>query len=797
MGYRTALAGFVTPGGGLGASMTLGLFRFGAYALALAFVGVSAQTVDRPLLLSAGDKSEGEDEAIQRRIEWFAEARGLDENPSARAQRAQAVKHLRDQVARGMPASLAAESWQPLGPEGMTMLDWDMGRVIGRVTALAVDPADETHLFLGAAAGGLWRSNDGGDSWTQLFDGIGTESIGSILMEPGNPAHVWVGTGEAFAGCLDYFGLGLFYSSDGGDTFEPRNGSGATAMPLSFITALAQSPADPNVLIVGGQGHCNENGSSSSGGLYRTADGGQTWSFVLASTGARDIIFDPNDANVVYAQVRAKGVYKSTDAGVNWTRLENGIPINGSAGYGRIAMAPSNASILYALLGPTSGAELMLYRTDDAGATWTLVNSNACEGQCYYNLTLDVHPTDPDRLLVGTIRPAMSINGGVTLTILTSGWGPAQKVHQDTHIVRFSKNDGDRFWIGSDGGLWRSDDAGGTFKNLNANLEITQFYDIAIDPVDPDRVYGGAQDNSSSMRDGDQLWNVTEVTGDGFMNAVDAHAPQRVFQTSYPNGGAMIILSTDHGAPYSFNWVSQAGQDGSEPFPWVTPLVTGAGSIFVGSNRVYRAAIVDDAGAYSWTAISDNLTGNATASIGVLVTAEDGGGAALRLVAGTANGKIWTTDDALAATPVWTDLTGSYPGGNVSDIAVDANDLTRVFVTRSVFPAPHLLRSVAGGDWEAIGDGLPTIPANSVAIDPLDGERIFVGTDIGVYESTDGGATFAPMMIGLPLGMVVTDLEVAAEPHTLVAGTYGRGAWKYAFEAPVTDRIFADGFEAP
>jgi photosystem II stability/assembly factor-like uncharacterized protein len=678
----------------------------------------------------------------------------------------------------------------------MTMLDWVMGNVIGRVTALAVDPANESHLFLGAAAGGLWKSVDGGASWTQLFDQIGTETVGSVLMETGDPDHVWVGTGESYAGCLDYFGMGIFYSADGGETFEPRNGRGDTAMPLSFVTALAQSPVDPDILIAGGQGHCNDGGSATGGGLYRTADGGRTWTQVLAApSGSRDVIFDPTAPDIVYAQARSKGVYKSTDAGATWTRLENGLPLDAAAGYGRLAMAPSDPSILYALLGPSSGATLKLYRSADAGASWTLVNANACEGQCFYNLTLDVHPTDPDRLLVGTIRPAMSIDGGTTLTILTAGWGGAQAVHQDTHIVRFSKNDGNRFWVGSDGGLWRSDDGGGTFANLNANLEITQFYDIALDPDDPGRIYGGAQDNSSSRRADENLWDVTEVTGDGFMNAVDATNPNRVFQTSYPNGGAMVILSTERGEPGTGGWVSQSGQNGGEPFQWVTPLVSGAGSLFVASNRVYRATIVDNPNAYQWTAISDSLSGNGSAAVSVMTVAS--GGRALRMYAGTTNGKVATTANALDPTPVWSDITGSLPSGNVSDIAIDPADPTRVFVTRSVFPAPHLLRSTGGSDWEAIGEGLPTLPANTVIVDPFDSDRVFVGTDIGVYESTDGGDTFEPMMTGMPLGMVVTDLETSADPHMLVAGTYGRGAWKIDLETLVRDRIFGDGFEVP
>jgi len=204
----------------------------------------------------------------------------------------------------------------------------------------------------------------------------------------------------------------------------------------------------------------------------------------------------------------------------------------------------------------------------------------------------------------------------------------------------------------------------------------------------------------------------------------------------------------------------------------------------------------DDGNAYTWTDISGSVTASNSQSVSNLTTIDDPVDGSLRMYVGTANGKIWTSADASLATPVFTDITQSYPGGNVSDIAADPTDVTRVFVTRSVFADPHLLRSLDGADWENIGSGLPGVPANTVAIDPLDTNRIFVGTDIGVYQSTDGGDTFEPFMAGLPLGMVVTDLEIVAEPHTLVAGTYGRGAWRVLLQAAVTDRIFADGFDA-
>ncbi len=760
------------------------------FGLALAMTGF-AQGVTVPPLLPQGDLSRGEEREIRQRIDWFERVRGLRDVANAGARRANALALQRARMSRQPPALLASQSWLPMGPAPMTMLGWDMGNVAGRVTAMAVDPADENLIYLGAAAGGLWKSTDGGTSWTQLFDAVGTESIGSVMLEAGNPDHVWAGTGEINSSCSGYFGLGLFYSPDGGTTWESRNGSDAAPLPLSFVTALAQSPADPAIVLAGGAGHCNPDGTISDGGIYRTADGGQAWTLVLAGSDTRDVVFDPTDANVVYTEISPGGLFKSTDAGQTWTQLGGGAPTGGQAGYTRIAIAGSQPATLYSLSGNSN--RLKLFRSDDAGATWTIVNTDACEGQCWYNLTLDVAADDPDRVLVGTIRPALSLDGGQTLTILTAQWGGGQQVHQDTHIVRFSVNDDSRFWIGGDGGLWRSDDGGGTFTNLNANLDITQFYDVAIDPADPGRMYGGAQDNSSSVRDDGDVWDVAEVTGDGFMNAVDETASNRVFQTSYPSGGPSLILSTQSGAPNSYGWVSQSGTNGSDPWPWVTPLVTGSGYVFVASDLVYRAPIVDDPNAYQWQPISAAFT-TGSAAVSVLTPPVTVGTLTLPLFAGTEDGQIFACPDPLDPAPQWNDITGNFPLATVSDIAVAA-DGVHVFATRSAFDAPQLLASASDGDWVPLGAGLPALPANAVAIDPLDPGRVFVGTDIGVYESTDAGATFTPFMAGMPLGMVVTDLEISANPHVLVAATYGRGAWSMTLDLPVTDRIFADGFD--
>jgi uncharacterized protein YgiB involved in biofilm formation len=701
---------------------------------------------------------------IEQRRRWFVESRGLDRQPNAQAERAQAARELKEQVRARTLMLGPGEVWQSIGPSSMQMGSWVMGRVSGRTNVIVPHPTDENTVYFGAAAGGVWKTTDAGASWTPLFDQVGTLPIGSIFVEPSAPNNVWVGTGDKNGGgCAGYFGQGVFLSQDGGSTWTAKNGSGTATMPLSIVNAVAVQPTNTNVVLAGGAGTCSSTGSLSGQGMFRSTDRGATWTRVL-SYNVEDIVFVPG-SSTVYAAAPGSGVYKSTDGGATWTISISGMTVSGTRM--RLAMAPSNSNVLYVLQGGN------VYRSLDGAATWTLRSSAACEGQCTYNQAISVHPTNTDSILVGTIRPSLSTDGGATYTFLTTGWGSGQKVHQDIHVVLFSKTNGNRFWIGGDGGLWRTDDNGVNFTNMNSNLNVTQFYDIAVHPTNSDIVFGGAQDNSSLSRNSSIVWNLTQVTGDGFMNALDPTNPNIVFQTSYPSGGfPKILRSTTGGGAGTFSYLPDTGLTSSSNFPWVTPLAVASNSIFVASDVVYRG--VTSANPFSWTAISGNI-----GRVSVITPMQQG--AMIPTFVGTSAGRIYSSADAAIASPTFTDVTGNYPGGTVSDVAMTPGNPQRVFITRSGFGASRLYRSTTGGTtWTAVGSGLPNVPANTVAIDPLDTQRIFVGTDVGVYESTDGGDNFIAFSAGLPLGLVVTDLEVDDSPHFLHAGTYGRGAWKVA-----------------
>jgi hypothetical protein len=711
-----------------------------------------------------GDKTNGEAWQIEQRRRWWIESRGLKNNGNAAKQRRAALNVMRNQLLRqartGRSLGTRAQTapWRELGPSSMKMGNWVMGRVAGRINAVTPHPTNDSIVYIGAANGGVWKTTDAGVNWTPTFVNVGSQSISAIHVEAGAPQNVWAGTGDRFDGdCSGYLSDGVFLTTDGGINWSPRN----NGMSLSTITSLVTQANNANVVLAAGFGdRCNQGGDAN-GGIYRSTDKGASWTQVMDRK-VEDLVAIPG-SSTVYASAPGSGVYRSSDGGATWTLLG----ASNTASRMRLAVAPSNSAVIYALTNTN------LYRSDNAGSTWSSVSTSACDGQCTYNLSLGVHPTNPQTIIVGAIRPRRSTNGGSSFTTLTNTWGSSQQVHQDTHVVRYSLNDANRIWVGGDGGLWRSDNGASSWVNMNANLNITQYYDIVVHPTDPNIVFGGAQDNSSSRRTTSNVWDLTFVNGDGFMNAIDDSNAAIVFQNGYPSGSGTsarpsVYRSTQSGAPGTFASAGSSGLTGGG-FPWVTPTDVAGGYHFIGGYYVSRA--LTSASTMSWTTISPRVSGTVS-----VITAKKIG-SNVHVYAGTDAGKVYYSANG-ASTSV-ADVSGALPTGRISDVAIDPTNGSRAFVTRASFSGSKLYRTTSGGGtWTALGAGLPNIPANTVVIDPLNLQRVFVGTDIGVYESVDGGANFAPFSDGMPAGLVVSDLEIDNSPHVLTAGTYGRGAWQ-------------------
>ena len=673
---------------------------------------------------------------------------------------------------RSFGTDATADVWTAKGPSPSRFGGWAFGDISGRVTALTADWSTQT-IYTSTAAGGVWKSTDEGVTWTPIFDQAGTQTVGTIAVDPNDSQTLWAGTGDNVVGCESYFGVGLMRSADGGSTWELRNGTGSSDLDgLSSFADIVIDPRDSNHLIVGGRIRGCESGVQQTGGLFTSNDGGASWTERLTAS-IYEIRQDPAVLDVYWAAT-ADGIYKSSDNGLSWNKQTASSLPSSNTGRTELAIAPSNGNVVYALFqSGNSGNEF--WRTTDGGASWTLMSSgsNACDGQCSYNAVLRVHEQNPDIVYRGSVHVFKSTDGGAIWSDLSNNWGTSQKVHQDTHVLMTDPAKPETIWVGSDGGIWRSDDGGLNFTNRNGDLNITQFYAIAVHPTDTEVICGGAQDNSSLARSGtDDVWDLQVATGDGFICHFNAQNPNTVFATSYPGILPNVYRSTS-GLFGSYGVITGFGSGIStfDRINWVTPYLLdpqNSSTLYLGTHRVYRS----ENNGSSWTQVGpSDLTGGG----GNLRALEINRNHPSVLYSGSQTGRIWRTDDRGNN---WTDISNGLPlGRQITDIAADPDDPERALATVGGFNTGHLWEWTLGsGVWTEVGSGLPNVPANTVLF--RNGGDVFVGNDTGVFRSTDGGQSFTPYMEGLPEGTVVTDLKYNATPDIITLGSYGRGAWQ-------------------
>ena len=724
------------------------------------------------------DRRLGEEEQIRAREEWFLSTRrpGTTSPEERAALRRAAVRETREALESQRQQRLAGlkaldNQWVSMGPAPATFGGWAFGNVAGRVASIAADWATNT-LYLGTASGGLWRSSNDGLSWVSIFDAAGTLTVGAVTVVPvpGGPPTLWVGTGENHRSCEAYFGIGLLRSTDGGQTWESRNGAGASSLEdLASFASVVVDPRDPNHVVTGGRLRDCVNGNGFAGGIYTSNDAGATWTNRLPSTEVYEIAQDPTVLDVFWAATRA-GIFKSQDNGVTWLlQTASGLP-NGATGRAEVAIAPSNSSVVYAYF---EGPPASFWRTTNGGASWTQMSSgtNACDGPCWYNAVVRVDPTNSSIVYRGTVHVFKSTNGGSSWTDLSRNWGSSQKVHQDTHDLLIRPGAPSTMYVGCDGGIWKTTDGGSSFTNRNGDLSITQFYAIGVAAQDSGAICGGAQDNSSLARTSSNVWDLQEVTGDGMICHYDPLNPSYAYITSYPSGGYPSIFRSSSGAFGNYFLVTGAGSGlvQNDRINFVTPYLldpSDPSTLFLGTHRVYRST---NRGSL-WTQVGpSDMTGGA----GPLLALELNRKYPSVLFSGSTRGIVYRTVNRGST---WTDISSGLPVRPVNDIAGDPSDPDRALATLGGFNTAHLWEWTASAGWTPTGAGLPNVPANTVLM--LSGVEVLVGTDTGIFISRDGGATFEPYMTGLPEGLVVMDLKYDEAQRLVTAGTFGRGAWQ-------------------
>jgi photosystem II stability/assembly factor-like uncharacterized protein len=699
--------------------------------------------------------------------------------------------------------SLNPDTWTPIGPAPLVNGTTSYREATsGRIAALAAHPKDSNILYIAAASGGVWKTENAGTRWIPLTDFQATLSMGAIALAPSNPDVIYAGTGEATFGPSKvrlhrdniYTGRGLLKSTNGGRDWALL---GSAFFNRRSIAQIVVDPNDENIVYVA-VGARATNGVSGNIGVWKSSNGGVNWRRYLplaTSDAVSDLVMDPNDPQTLYAAVgtpagsTANGIYKSTDGGVSWDPAGNFPTGLDDVRLGRMKLAiASDSQTLYVSVaasglaeGTVAGEFVDIYKTEDGGQSWNPLNmgsltictsgtsrvSYLAEAGDYHS-TLAVDPNDASTVYAGGLCLIRSTDGGSTWANIANGQttGP----HHDHHAVGFDAKG--RFLDGNDGGIWRLDDFTPVrWTNLNTNLQITQFNSLALHPSDANVAYGGVQDNGFVKFPGDFAWPRLE-RGDGGAAAVSADQPDTVYQivrgTATLNAN-FLRRSTDGGQ----TWMTILnGINVRETKLFYPPLVMSSSNssrLLLGTNRVYETT--NRGGLWTTRSTPGQSGWTVNTRIDSVAIAPS---LANRLYAATA-GRIFTTDDRGTS---WTEI--SLPlQDHVAMVVVRPNLSTTAYAVRDRFGGGHVWRTTdAGGTWRDISGDLPDLPVYAITVDNrVSPPRLFIGTGNGVFVSNNTGGNWTRFQTGLP-NVLVNSLQLNPMLNILAAGTHGRGVWE-------------------
>ena len=723
------------------------------------------------------------------------------------------------------PPQAQAPAWKvPPAPKGNPVLDSGVisglnarnigsAAMSGRISAVAArNEKGKTLLYVGAASGGVWKSEDGATTFKPVFDKQPVQSIGAVAIDPSNSKVVWVGTGESWTRNSVSVGDGVYKSVDGGETW--------TNMGLresERITRILVHPKSPDTVYVCSPGKLWSD--SPDRGVYKTTNGGKTWSLVLKgsnlSTGCSGLAMDPRNPELLFAGLwdfrrkgwtfrsggdgpeapSGSGLYRSADGGRTWTEVKgNGLP---PKPWGRVevVIAPSDSKVLYTLVESRDSA---LFRSGDGGATWEARDKSwAMVWRPFYFARLIVDPTNPDRLFKPDAPLVVSDDGGKSFQY--SGGGS----HGDWHDLWIDPENPKHIIGGDDGGLWISYDGGNKWWKGN-NLPVSQFYHVSVDDKDPYRVYGGLQDNStwvgpSAYGGGisNQTWE-NLYNSDGFWAFVDPSDPEAV----YAEGQGGYLGRIDRRTQTSRDIQPKAGYKEKLRFNWNTPIAlspTDKSTLYFGSQFLFRTRDRGD----SWERISPDLTTNdpqkqkQELSGGVTVdnssaemhttiyTIAEAPQDANTIWVGTDDGNVQLTRDGGKS---WTNVVGNVRGlprnSWVSWIEASraANGTAYAAFDRHTFGdmTPWVFKTTDfGKSWTRIAGAESGVRgyAHVIKEDPVQRSLLYCGTEFGLWISIDGGKAWNEFKGSDFPSVAVRDMVFQVRDGDLVIGTHGRGIW--------------------
>ncbi|MFN8299392.1 MAG: hypothetical protein U0T75_09815 [Chitinophagales bacterium] len=675
----------------------------------------------------------------------------------------------------------------------------------GRITAIDGVNADPRTLFVGTAGGGVWKTTNGGSQFKPVFDKH-CQSIGAVAIDQTNPDIVYVGTGESNMRNTVSVGNGIYKTTDGGENWV------FLGLPESeHISKIAIHPTDHNTLFVAVPGKLFSN--SSERGLYKSTDAGKTWSkilFVNDSTGCADIAINPKNPDIIYAtfwQFRRKpyafasggpgsSIMKSTDGGKTWKKIHKGLP-EGDIGRAAITLAPTDPNKIVAIV---ESKKTGLFISSDGGENWNAqsADDNVCARPFYFS-TIVVDPLDASRVYRPAFEFSYSEDGGFSWVRAqnSSGW-----VHSDMHALWINPKNTSQMYLGTDGGVYMSVDRGNNWLFLN-NMPVSQFYHVAIDNQEPYYVYGGLQDNGSWRAPSQSTGGIENGDwknvggGDGFWVQPDGEDHEIVYSEYQGGHASRLNLRTNQWQDIQ----PKAGiGDPKFRFNWNTPIVkspTNPKRIYMACQFLFRS---DNRGV-TWERISPDLTTNDP----VKLKQEESGGLtndntsaenhctiftlsespldANMLWVGTDDGNLQLTLDG---GKTWTNLANNYKACGVpaqtwvSSIEPSRFDKNVVYATFDNHMYGDVKTYVArsndmGKTWTMLRSDVFKGHAHKIREDIVSKDLLFLGTEMGLYTSIDGGANWTQMKAHIPEYCLVRDMVIDPKTNDLILATHGRG----------------------
>jgi len=713
--------------------------------------------------------------------------------------------------------------WQFLGPKNIS------GRSIDVAVAA---PRGRTYtIYVAAATGGLWKTENEATTWQPVFEQGPATTIGDVAIAPSNPDIVWIGTGEANIFRSSQAGAGVYKSVDAGKSWQHMGLTDTYTIPRILI-----HPANPDIVYVAASGH--EWTNNAERGVYKTTDGGRTWAkvlFVDDRTGAIDLVMDPADPDTLYAstwqRIRQKwndprnfaeyagsGVHKSTDGGRTWTPINKGLPEAKFRGRIGLDVCRSAPNTVYAFVDnyelsrepteeekadpyglPSSGfiKGATVYRSDDKGATWTQMSGLTPEQKTFMERhsntygwvfgQIRVDPSDANTVYTMGLGLNVSYDGGRTFKRLQTPGSDHHGLWIDPDNRRYLINVYDQ-------GFAISYDAGATWKDSRMTLPLAQFFNISYDMDTPFRVYGSMQDHGSFRgvvdlsRGRDRIAPAdfeSAPGGEGSTHAVDPLNPDIVYSSGFYGTLSRSDLSKPRGNPLRSKSLLPA-RFPDEPRlrgEWLAPTIISPHSNQVLYHGMQYLMMSRDRGD-TWEIISPDLTYNTAAEMGdipyhTIFSISESPLRAGLIYVGTDDGKVHVTRDGGRG---WTEIMSGLPFQKwVSRIAASAFDIGTVYMTqngkRDDDFTPYIWKSADfGRTWTSIASNIPMGPVNVIREDPVNKDILYVGTDTGVYVSTDGGKAWHTIGTNLP-SVYVHDLVVHPRDNVMVIATHGRGMW--------------------